>query len=112
MNLRKVLSSLALIAYMASVAGAQGAPAAVTVPTVAWELGTVRGVKLKKGTSVDFALPYTITVPEGTAAFLDVASEHGSVRNGLTPTEGPVQDESTAEIHASTGFGDVVVRRP
>ena len=51
-------------------------------------------------------------VPEGTAAFLDVASEHGSVRNGLTPTEGPVQDESTAEIHASTGFGDVVVRRP
>ena len=53
-----------------------------------------------------------VGVPEGTAAYLDVASENGSVRNHLTPTEGPVEDESTAEIHASTGFGDVVVRRP
>lgn len=53
-----------------------------------------------------------VGVPEGTAAFLDASSEHGSVRNHLTPTEGPVEDESTAEIHASTGYGDVVVRRP
>lgn len=53
-----------------------------------------------------------VGVPEGTAAYLDVASEHGSVRNQLTPTEGPVDDEATAEIHASTGYGDIVVRRP
>ncbi|MBD5786093.1 DUF4097 family beta strand repeat protein [Cellulosimicrobium terreum] len=53
-----------------------------------------------------------VGVPEGTAAYLDVAADHGSVRNLLTPTEGPVEDEATAEIHASTGFGDVVVRRP
>ncbi|OLT53416.1 DUF4097 family beta strand repeat-containing protein [Cellulosimicrobium sp. CUA-896] len=53
-----------------------------------------------------------VGVPEGTAAWLDVASEHGTVRNQLTPTEGPVDDETTAEIHASTGYGDVVVRRP
>ncbi|WP_166846020.1 DUF4097 family beta strand repeat-containing protein [Isoptericola sp. BMS4] len=53
-----------------------------------------------------------VGVPEGTAAYLDVASEHGSVRNQLTPTEGPVEDEATAEIHASTGYGDIVVRRP
>ncbi|MFE6968384.1 DUF4097 domain-containing protein [Isoptericola sp. NPDC057653] len=53
-----------------------------------------------------------VGVPEGTAAYLDVSSENGSVRNLLTPTEGPVEDENTAEIHASTGFGDVVVRRP
>ncbi|GAA2226450.1 DUF4097 family beta strand repeat-containing protein [Promicromonospora sukumoe] len=53
-----------------------------------------------------------IGVPEGVAAYLDVSSEHGSVRNHLTPTEGPVENESTAEIHASTGYGDVVVRRP
>ncbi|GAA1708193.1 DUF4097 family beta strand repeat-containing protein [Isoptericola hypogeus] len=53
-----------------------------------------------------------VGVPEGTAAYLDVASEHGAVRNRLTPTEGPVDDESTAEIHASTGYGDIVVRRP
>lgn len=53
-----------------------------------------------------------VGVPEGTAAFLDVSSEHGTVRNQLTPTEGPVDDETTAEIHASTGYGDVIVRRP
>lgn len=53
-----------------------------------------------------------VGVPEGTAAYLDASSENGSVRNQLTPTEGPVDDEATAEIHASTGFGDVVVRRP
>lgn len=53
-----------------------------------------------------------VGVPEGTAAYLDVASEHGAVRNQLTPAEGPVDDEATAEIHASTGYGDVVVRRP
>jgi hypothetical protein len=53
-----------------------------------------------------------VDVPEGTAAWLDVASQHGTVRNQLTPTEGPVDDEATAEIHASTGWGDIIVRRP
>jgi len=53
-----------------------------------------------------------VDVPEGTAAWLDVASEHGAVRNQLTPTDGPVENESTAEVHASTGWGDIVVRRP
>ncbi|WP_036970861.1 DUF4097 family beta strand repeat-containing protein [Promicromonospora kroppenstedtii] len=53
-----------------------------------------------------------VGVPEGVAAYLDVASEHGSVRNHLTPTEGPVENESTAEVHASTGYGDIIVRRP
>lgn len=53
-----------------------------------------------------------VNVPEGTAAWLDVASEHGTVRNLLTPTEGPVENDATAEIHASTGWGDIIVRRP
>lgn len=53
-----------------------------------------------------------VGVPEGTAAYLDVASQHGAVRNQLTPTDGPVDGELTAEVHAKTGFGDVVVRRP
>jgi hypothetical protein len=53
-----------------------------------------------------------VDVPEGTAAWLDIASEHGTVRNQLTPTDGPVENEATAEIHASTGWGDVIVRRP
>ncbi|WP_136517744.1 MULTISPECIES: DUF4097 family beta strand repeat-containing protein [Cellulomonas] len=53
-----------------------------------------------------------VGVPEGTAAWLEATSEHGAVRNQLTPTEGPVADESTAEIRASSGWGDVIVRRP
>ncbi len=53
-----------------------------------------------------------VGVPEGTAAFLDVASQHGAVRNRLTATDGPVDDEVTAEIRAETGYGDIVVRRP
>jgi len=53
-----------------------------------------------------------VDVPEGTAAWLDVTSEHGTVRNQLTPTEGPVENEATAEIHASTGWGDIIIRRP
>ncbi|TQL01953.1 DUF4097 family beta strand repeat-containing protein [Cellulomonas sp. SLBN-39] len=53
-----------------------------------------------------------VGVPEGTAAWLDASSEHGTVRNQLLPTEGPVEDEATAEIRASTGYGNVVVRRP
>lgn len=65
--------------------------------------------------SVDLTTSYgsiEVGVPEGTAAWLDVTSEHGTVRNRLTPTGGPVEDESTAEIRASTGYGDIVVRRP
>lgn len=53
-----------------------------------------------------------VDVPEGTAAWLDISSEHGTVRNQLTLTEGPVENEATAEIHASTGWGDIIVRRP
>lgn len=53
-----------------------------------------------------------VGVPEGTAAWLDVASEHGSVRNQLLPADGPVGDERTVHVHAGTGHGDVVVRRP
>ncbi|PVU83444.1 hypothetical protein DDP54_11055 [Cellulomonas sp. WB94] len=65
--------------------------------------------------SVTLATSYgsiEVGVPAGTAAWLDVASEHGTVRNQLTPTTGPVDDEATAEIHASTGYGDIIVRRP
>ena len=53
-----------------------------------------------------------VGVPDGTAAYLDLATEHGSARNLLTPTEGPVDDEATAHIQASTRYGDIVVRRP
>ena len=110
-------TDVALVTGTLRVHGAHGdvvvgrARGAVTAKTAH---GSIRVDSLETGTvtlTTSFG-SIEVGVPEGTAAFLDVASEHGSVRNGLTPTEGPVQDESTAEIHASTGFGDVVVRRP
>lgn len=65
--------------------------------------------------SVDLTTSYgsiEVGVPDGTAAWLDVTSQHGSVRNLLTPTAGPVDGGATAEVRASTGYGDVIVRRP
>ena len=50
-------------------------------------------------------------VPEGTAAWLDVSSGAGRVRNLLTETEGPEGADETVEIHARTSYGDVLVRR-
>ena len=76
--------------------------------------GGIRVDRVESGT-VTLTTSYgsiEVGVPEGTAAWLDVASQHGTVRNQLRPTEGPADDDATAEIHASTGYGDVVVRRP
>ena len=53
-----------------------------------------------------------VGVPVGVAAWLDVSSEHGTVRNQLTATAGPTEDEARAEIRAGTGYGDVIIRRP
>jgi hypothetical protein len=96
-----------------------GAHAEITVGRVR---GTFTAKSAHAGIRVDHVESGSVTlttsygsievgVPEGTAAYLDVASEHGTVRNQLTPTEGPADDEATAEIHASTGYGDVIVRR-
>lgn len=52
-----------------------------------------------------------VGVPEGTAAWLDVGAQHGTVRNRLDAAGGPQDGEDTAEIHASTGYGDIVIRR-
>lgn len=90
-------------------------------------VGTVRGtVKAKAaagGIRVDRvesgALTLTtsygsieVGVPHGTAAWLDVGSRHGTIRNELTTADGPAADNATVEIHAGTGYGDVLVRRP
>jgi DUF4097 and DUF4098 domain-containing protein YvlB len=53
-----------------------------------------------------------VGIPAGTTAHLDLVTEHGSVRNRLTPAEGPLEDEATAQIQASTRYGDIVVQRP
>ncbi|MFC7446606.1 DUF4097 family beta strand repeat-containing protein [Rhodococcus daqingensis] len=53
-----------------------------------------------------------IGVPEGTAAWLDATAQHGKVRNLLHDAAGPDESDRTAEVRASSSYGDIVVRRP
>jgi hypothetical protein len=50
-------------------------------------------------------------VREGTAAWLDVSSQHGTVRSDLAAGDGPGDAEDTVEVRARTGYGDIVIRR-
>ncbi|WP_182111458.1 MULTISPECIES: DUF4097 family beta strand repeat-containing protein [unclassified Actinotalea] len=76
--------------------------------------GGIRVERVEQGTAT-LSTSYgsiEVGVPQGTAAWLEVASQHGTVRNELRPGEGPAAEELTAEIRASTSYGDVIVRRP
>ncbi|MFJ9824341.1 DUF4097 family beta strand repeat-containing protein [Streptomyces sp. NPDC101160] len=52
-----------------------------------------------------------IGIRESTAAWLDVSSRVGTVRNFLGAAEGPGSADDTVEIHARTQAGDIVIRR-
>ncbi|MEV7599456.1 DUF4097 family beta strand repeat-containing protein [Kitasatospora sp. NPDC089797] len=52
-----------------------------------------------------------IGIAEGTAAWLDVHSKFGAVRNELGAAEGPGEARETAEIRGTTQVGSVTVRR-
>lgn len=51
-------------------------------------------------------------VREGTAAWLDVSSQHGRVRSDLDAAEGPGTAGDTVEVRAHTRYGDILIRRP
>ncbi|MFC6087976.1 DUF4097 family beta strand repeat-containing protein [Saccharothrix lopnurensis] len=54
-----------------------------------------------------------IAVAEGVAAWLDLATGHGRVRNSLDAVDGaPDGSERTVEVRAHTSYGDITVRRP
>jgi hypothetical protein len=53
-----------------------------------------------------------VGIREGTAAWLDVGSQYGSVRSDLDTVDGPGQSDETVEVRAHTRYGDVVIRRP
>jgi len=53
-----------------------------------------------------------VGIAEGTAAWLDVSSQHGAIRNTLTPADAPGMDDDTVELHARTSWGDILIRRP
>ena len=52
-----------------------------------------------------------VGIHDTTAAWLDVNSKIGTVRNSLGASEGPGTAEETVEIHARTGAGDILIRR-
>ncbi|MFE9887570.1 DUF4097 domain-containing protein [Streptomyces scopuliridis] len=52
-----------------------------------------------------------VGVREGTAAWLDVSSGSGQVRNTLTVSETPEKTEDTVEVRARTRHGSIDIRR-
>ncbi len=52
-----------------------------------------------------------VGIAVGTAALVDAQTQLGSVRNGLAATGRPEPADETAEVHARTSFGDIVIRR-
>ena len=53
-----------------------------------------------------------VGVPSGTAAYLDLHTSFGTVRNNLDASPAPAPGEPAVEVHARTSYGDIVVRRP
>ncbi|QES04620.1 hypothetical protein DEJ44_02690 [Streptomyces venezuelae] len=75
--------------------------------------GTLRVADIVRGT-VQLETSYgaiEVGVREGTAAWLDVSSGAGQVRNTLTPSESPEGSEETVKIRARTRHGNIDVRR-
>jgi DUF4097 and DUF4098 domain-containing protein YvlB len=52
-----------------------------------------------------------VGVREGTAAWLDVSSNHGQVRNALATSEPPEQTEDTVKVRARSNWGNIDILR-
>ncbi|MEU2725731.1 DUF4097 family beta strand repeat-containing protein [Streptomyces smyrnaeus] len=52
-----------------------------------------------------------VGIHEGTAAWLDVTTKYGAVRNSLGSAAGPAASDETVEVYARGGVGDIIVRR-
>ncbi|HLM05196.1 MAG TPA: DUF4097 family beta strand repeat-containing protein [Blastococcus sp.] len=66
------------------------------------------------GGSLDLATAYgkvEAGIREGTAAWLDLESSSGKVRNSLSSSEAPSGSEETLRVRARTSYGDIVVHR-
>ncbi|WPW31098.1 DUF4097 family beta strand repeat-containing protein [Streptomyces atratus] len=75
--------------------------------------GTLRVGEVARGT-VQLETSYgaiEVGVREGTAAWLDVTSGSGQVRNTLTASEAPEETENTVKIRARTRHGNIDIRR-
>ena len=52
-----------------------------------------------------------VGIREGTAAWLDVATQFGAVHNTLGTDDAPGPSDSTVEVRARTAVGDILVGR-
>ncbi|KUJ67284.1 hypothetical protein ACZ90_29870 [Streptomyces albus subsp. albus] len=89
------------------IARAEGSVAATTAH------GTLRVADVVRGT-VQLETSHgaiEVGIREGTAAWLDVSSGGGQVRNALTASEAPQKTEDTVEVRARTRFGNIDVLR-
>ncbi|MFE2939616.1 DUF4097 domain-containing protein [Streptomyces sp. NPDC059255] len=75
--------------------------------------GTLRVGEVARGT-VQLETSYgaiEVGIRQGTAAWLDVSSGSGQVRNSLTSSETPEQTEDTVKVRARTRHGNIDIRR-
>ncbi|MFF7729648.1 DUF4097 domain-containing protein [Streptomyces sp. NPDC008001] len=75
--------------------------------------GTLRVADVARGT-VQLETSYgaiEVGIREGSAAWLDVSSGSGQVRNGLTASESPEEAEDAVKVRARTRFGNIDVLR-
>ena len=75
--------------------------------------GTIRLHEVASG-SIDLESGYgqlSIGIRDGVAAWLDVASKSGRVRNDLGAQSAPTGAEQTVAVRARTQFGDIVIQK-
>ncbi|GAA3087907.1 DUF4097 domain-containing protein [Streptomyces rectiviolaceus] len=75
--------------------------------------GTLRIGEVARG-SVQLETNYgaiEVGIRQGTAAWLDVSSDKGQVRNRLTASESPEEAEDTVKIRARTRYGNIDILR-
>jgi hypothetical protein len=98
------------------VSGAHGAidiaraEGSVTATTAEGALGVAEVVRGSVRLETSYGA-IDVGVREGTAAWLDVSSEHGQVRSTLTGAQPPQPGEEAVEVRARTRWGNVDVRR-
>jgi hypothetical protein len=75
--------------------------------------GDVRVGEVRSGAVVvmSSAGDLEVGVLDGVAAWLDLQSRYGDVRNELDDVSAPAVGQGTVEVRASTAAGDIVVRR-
>jgi DUF4097 and DUF4098 domain-containing protein YvlB len=75
--------------------------------------GAIRIGEVVRG-AIDLQTSYgaiEVGVRPGTAAWLDLNSRAGRVHNALAETTGPAETDETVKIRASSGYGDIMIRR-